>query len=831
MGRDNNKGFYQGGRGSTRFYGDESGGATRTSKWVTQDQVSYAFASAGNPIVGGKARCPLHGDNTPSMSVDVREGRLLVYCHVCGSSRQKDLIEAVRREVSLDARESDVREGAVRAGDTRGELDRVSGVTPRDENGTESNVECPPQIQQIWDSALEIEPGQVTAYCADKNVNAHGLKRLRNGTTLVPMYAAGGLGPLVGIQKILVASDPISGRSKLNVPGSVKDGSALIVGWDSHDLSQLRNAALIVCEGYSTASTVYEVAQGEYSILPDGANVYAVCAFGVGNVLPVAKALKQALSPLSAKILIGVDADPAGMRVAEDAAALGFALCIPDFGDMTERGNDWNDACAVLGAETVAVQIRENLARGIDAAQTPEKGDGSKSGDGSKRGGREEKESGEREEKGRGRRKKKELAGYRDYLDLLRASYPEKEPRLDLVSGDIKVFERGQWQKPDLLILRSTARESDGFYDHTAILDHLSKCAREMTPELLLDVAPVWDGIDRIAVFSDALSTRTFDKKSLRELLEHWLVGVIRKAFDPQEMNHVLVLQGVSGCGKDIWVRRLLRAFTAPWDPTRTVVDGYVTNMNVSGQMDEEDWARFLYKYLVVNISEFDKIKGDARGAAVFKSVTTAEVVAWRPKYEEDVKARPVRASIIASLNPKDINEDSAGARRYIPIELVGHPYSKGAEGAAIDWSYGDTIEKEGEDFYLQLRAQIMLGAQGKRKPLDWATQDSLTEVQEDLTPDDSVNVTIAAVLEDARERLRVGALLEHEEGGREQMEWEGATWEVRRVGNAAFQPIVREHCGLTGESQKKVLNRMGQCRLSWRSKTTRGWKVPFSKV
>ena len=829
MGRDNNKGFYQG--GSAKFYGDESGGATRTSKWVTQDQVSYAFTSAGNPIVNGKARCPLHGDNTPSMSVDVKEGRLLVYCHVCGGSRQKELIEAVRREVSLDARGGDGRGengrgGNGRGGMAEGEFGRVSGVLPR----IESNAECSPQIQQVWDTALEIEPGQVTAYCADKNVNAYGLKRLRNGTTLVPMYAAGGLGPLVGIQKILVASDPISKKSKLNVPGSVKDGSALIVGWGGKDLSQLRNAALIVCEGYSTAATVYEVVQGEYPILPDGAKVYAVCAFGVGNVLPVAKALKQALSPLSARILVGVDADSAGMRVAEDAAALGFGLCIPDFGDLTgqsnaagegtrahEALNDWNDACAALGAETVAVQLRENLARTVETAPKPDKGDDSKRGEG--------------EERGRGRRKKRELASYRDYLDLLRASYPEKEPRLDLVSGEIKVFERGQWQKPDLLILRSTARESDGFYDHTAILDHLSKCAREMTPELLLDVAPVWDGIDRIAVFSDALSTRTFDKKSLRELLEHWLVGVIRKAFDPQEMNHVLVLQGVSGCGKDIWVRRLLRAFTAPWDPTRTVVDGYVTNMNVSGQMDEEDWARFLYKYLVVNISEFDKIKGDARGAAVFKSVTTAEVVAWRPKYEEDVKARPVRASIIASLNPKDINEDSAGARRYIPIELSGHPYSKGAEGAAIDWSYGDTIEKGGEDFYLQLRAQIMLGAQGKRKPLDWATQDSLTEVQEDLTPDDSVNVTIAAILEDARERLRVGALLEHEEGGREQMEWEGATWEVRRVGNGAFQPIVREHCGLTGESQKKVLNRMGQCRLSWRSKTTRGWKVPFSKV
>ena len=45
---------------------------------------------------GATARCPVHDDQTPSLSVNARDhGRALVYCHVCGREATPRIVEAL----------------------------------------------------------------------------------------------------------------------------------------------------------------------------------------------------------------------------------------------------------------------------------------------------------------------------------------------------------------------------------------------------------------------------------------------------------------------------------------------------------------------------------------------------------------------------------------------------------------------------------------------------------------------------------------------------------------------------------------------------------------
>lgn len=764
-------------------------------------EVEEAFSAAGNPVVKGKACCPLHGDTHPSMSVSVKNGRLIVHCYVCGIERQREVFSSVIGQIGEHLPKSET--FAENRGKTMPSLPKPGGslspLSPRD----------------VFESAEVIEEGSsATLYLKEKVVGGYGVRRGRDGALYVPMRNVGGFGEIVGFQKVYLNGD------KLNHPGSKPRGTAHLIGYGGH-LEELRHKTVILCEGYATAASVYELSR------EIGQQVIAVCCFGVSNIPFVAREIAGVLRGLDgAKLLISPDNDAAGREVATALRAEFFAVELPVVEGFGE-GNDWNDlvrankpeaekqlTVAFLQAEPPPVVVRKDSTPSQEQATLEQ--------------GRDKKAT------SKTGRPKKQRAGYKEYLDLVKSVYGEREPSLDLVSGEIKVFEHGGWRVPSIKALRSAARLSDGMFDHNAILDHLDACAREMTPQILLDKADKWDGRDRIAVFSKALCAENFSAEELRILIGHWLVGVLRKANDPSIQNRVLVLQGASGCGKDVWIKNLLRVFVEKPLREATVRDGYVSNLTVSGMMTEEDYARFMYRYLVVNISEFDKTKGDYKSAAIFKSITTAEFVSYRPKYEESVVSRPVRASIVASLNPKEINEDSAGARRYLPIELLGKPFNRieGGEKAAIDWGYIAEIEREGEkEFYLQLRAQVFeeYEAAPGEVQLPWNVQDSLQEVQDGLTPADPVTETIEAVWEAARAGLKAGTI--HEDGlqPRRVGAIDGVRWKLVPITAKAMQGLLREECGV-GVSPQRVLMRMNQYRLSWRTSSVRGWYIPVEK-
>ena len=141
-------------------------------------------------------------------------------------------------------------------------------------------------------------------------------------------------------------------------------------------------------------------------------------------------------------------------------------------------------------------------------------------------------------------------------------------------------------------------------------------------------------------------------------------------------------------------------------------------------------------------------------------------------------------------------------------------------------------IEREGEkEFYLQLRAQVFeeYEAAPGEVQLPWNVQDSLQEVQDGLTPADPVTETIEAVWEAARAGLKAGTI--HEDGlqRRRVGAIDGVRWKLVPITAKAMQGLLREECGL-GVSPQRVLMRMNQYRLSWRTSSVRGWYIPVEK-
>lgn len=344
---------------------------------------------------------------------------------------------------------------------------------------------------------------------------------------------------------------------------------------------------------------------------------------------------------------------------------------------------------------------------------------------------------------GGNKKKSKDKASYNQYVEWLKDTFQEKKPKKDLVSGKLKVWHKGQWLTVTarggevLLILESQARDSGGFYDHTAMFSHFSRYESSLDGELLLDL-PEWDGKERIKGFSEALNAQHFSKKQVHELLTDWLVGVYRRAMNPRIQNRALILQGGQGIGKDQFISALTSPFSGTtWAPEMPTVGGYVTNLTIKPNMGEDDWGRFMTSSLIVNISELDRVKG---GGATLKAMITASHASWAPKYVEEIQSKMMRASLVASINPKNITDDPSGARRYLVIELEGLPQNRcePGEAPAIRWeAYEEAAKEPG-----QILAEIV--ELSKRwKGLSETTLKALEAVQARLTPQDDIQAAM----------------------------------------------------------------------------------------
>lgn len=162
------------------------------------------------------------------------------------------------------------------------------------------------RAKAIWEKLPETG---TSSYLAKKQVMAHGI-RFSRGSIVVPVRDI--VGNLVGLQ--FIAGD----GGKKFLTGTPKRGCF-------HRIGNLSAAVpLCICEGYATGASIYKAKGWPVAI-----------AFDAGNLLPVAKALREKYP--ACRMLVCADNDtatvgnPGVTRAREAACAIGAKVAVPHF--------------------------------------------------------------------------------------------------------------------------------------------------------------------------------------------------------------------------------------------------------------------------------------------------------------------------------------------------------------------------------------------------------------------------------------------------------------------------------------------------------------------
>jgi len=175
----------------------------------------------------------------------------------------------------------------------------------------QKHIEAACKANYIWRQSKPITRKENHPYLVTKRIQQH-TARLYRESLVIPIHNESD--QLVNLQFI----SPIGEKRFLS--GGRKRGCFHIIG----DVS----ARILICEGFATGASLYE---------DSGQRV--VIAFDAGNLLPVAKNIRE-LSPDSEIIICG-DNDFSGMGQAaarEAALSIGGKILIPPV-----PGQDWND--------------------------------------------------------------------------------------------------------------------------------------------------------------------------------------------------------------------------------------------------------------------------------------------------------------------------------------------------------------------------------------------------------------------------------------------------------------------------------------------------------
>jgi len=189
-------------------------------------------------------------------------------------------------------------------------------------------------------------------YLKRKNVESYGLKQI--GEALVV--------PLYDVDENFRTYQTIApDGEKLFYPGAPTKGAFFSVATLGPANAKI-DGPILICEGYATGATMYEVTG--YPV---------VCAMNAGNLLPVAKALRERFP--DRKILVAADNDTKtkgnpGLTKAQEAVeqAKLDGLIFPEFPDGV-GGTDFNDYTRALGpgpAKTaISTKIEAALSRPV----------------------------------------------------------------------------------------------------------------------------------------------------------------------------------------------------------------------------------------------------------------------------------------------------------------------------------------------------------------------------------------------------------------------------------------------------------------------------------
>lgn len=178
------------------------------------------------------------------------------------------------------------------------------------------------EAREIWNNSKVITSKQNNSYLLRKKINPYGA-RIYKDSIVVPMMDISG--SICSLQ--FIATD---GRKRF-LKGGKTQGSFNLLG----SINQDENQPIIICEGFATAATLYEIN-----------NTPTICSFSAGNIEHVVKVFREEY-PIKA-IIIAADNDQygdknIGLELAVEAATkYNCKVIYPEF-NLDKKG-EYNHA-------------------------------------------------------------------------------------------------------------------------------------------------------------------------------------------------------------------------------------------------------------------------------------------------------------------------------------------------------------------------------------------------------------------------------------------------------------------------------------------------------
>ncbi|MCZ6732742.1 MAG: toprim domain-containing protein, partial [Gammaproteobacteria bacterium] len=205
----------------------------------------------------------------------------------------------------------------------------------REQQQKEAQAKACDRARKLWVKATRIMPDRFHPYLAEKHVKAYGV-RIAGTRLVIPVRDP--KGKIQSIQYIV-------GNGKKRF---LKDG---VIQGHYHTIGKLTDILYIV-EGYATGASVYEAT---------GCGV--VVAFDAGNLLPVAKAIREKY-PDHELLIAGdndawTDGNPGVTKANVTAKIVNAKVVIPAFKDTTDKLTDFNDLHRLEGLDAVREQLQK----------------------------------------------------------------------------------------------------------------------------------------------------------------------------------------------------------------------------------------------------------------------------------------------------------------------------------------------------------------------------------------------------------------------------------------------------------------------------------------
>ena len=488
------------------------------------------------------------------------------------------------------------------------------------------------RAQRAW-ANNKLSSSGTSEYLTRKQVKGYGVKYSSSGALAIPLHDIGG--ELHGLQIIHPAGKEriTKGGDKLDKEfwpfGASPRGHFHLIGNPLTEGEKLLRA--VICEGYATGASIHEAT---------GLPVYV--AFNVGNLLPVAQAIRK-LHPKT-DIIIAADDDylthkpvnnPGKSTANKVAAKIKGRVALPKFKNRNgEKWTDFNDLHVTEGLDAVAHCFTSkqddwthkfsrtsqgNISADVNNVFLILEND----------------------------------TRWRGVLRYDRFTYDVIKIKMPPFEHNARV---GEWTESDTTRLCIWCAQNYGFTPKENDALRAVLVAAEMLsyhPVLEYLHGLKWDGKPRMATWlHDFLGAKQEDYSELVGI--KWLIGAVARAHaEPTKLiknDTVLILEGGQGAGKSTAVAVL----ASPW--------GAETHFDL-GSKDGYQQLRGKWIYEIAELDAFNKAESN-KAKAFFSALEDN----YRPSYGKKSSNFPRQCVFVGTTNQDQYLKDVTGNRRYWPI-------------------------------------------------------------------------------------------------------------------------------------------------------------------